>query len=136
MRDLWKYTKVKENEVFKTVLIREFLTDFEGTVLCGAPHEEDTRTLQAAFLNPAYTLTLGTSDDLIKIRHVSEVARAEECVHADFENIVLEGDKAVRYDPAIEAISVSYTIRANRCICCPPSLRISKAVARWKSPKS
>jgi len=121
MRDLWKYIKVKEGEAIRDVLIREYLTDFVGTIACGAPDEEDAHSLREAFRNPIYALTLGTSDDLVKLRHISEVARADECLHADFENTVLDGDKSALYDPAIDlmATPVSYTIRAPQVFLLP-----------------
>ncbi len=121
MRDLWKYTKIKESETLRDVLIREYLTDFAATIAIGAPVEEVVNTLETAFHTPAYALTLGTSDDLVKIRRISGVVRAEECMHADFENTVLSGDKTTLYDPAIDlrATPVSYTIRAPQVVLLP-----------------
>ncbi len=114
MRDLWRYIKIKEKAVLRDVLLREYLTDFGATIALGAPIEEDVCALAAAFRDPAYALTLGTSDDLVKILHVSQVVDVEEHAHADFENTVLSGDKTGLYDPAIDlqATPVSFTIRS------------------------
>ena len=121
MRDLWKYTKIKEKETLRDVLIREFMTDFAATIAIGAPGEEIVNVLEAAFHNPEYALTLGTSDDLVKLRRISGVVLAEECMHADFENTELSGDKTALYDPAIDlrATPVSYTIRAPQVVLLP-----------------
>ena len=64
----------------------EYITDFAATIALGAPLEEDARVLAAAFHDPAYALTLGTSNDLVKILHVGDAAEADEHTHADFEN--------------------------------------------------
>jgi CRISPR-associated protein Cas5t len=137
MRDLWKFIKVKQGAALRDVLIREYLTDFVGTIACGAPDEEDAHTLEAAFRNPAYALTLGTSDDLIKLRRVSEVTRADESMHADFENTVLEGDKAALYDPAIDlaATPVSYTIRAPQVFLLPTDFAFKQGGRRVRCRK-
>jgi CRISPR-associated protein Cas5t len=121
MRDLWKYSKIKESETLGDVLIREYMTDFSATIAIGAPLEEVVTTIETAFHAPTYALTLGTSDDLIKLRRISSVVLAEECIQADFENTVLSGDKTALYDPAIDlrATPVSYTIRAPEVVLLP-----------------
>ncbi len=121
MRDLWRYIKIKERTVIRDVLIREYITDFAATIALGAPLEEDARVLAAAFHDPAYALTLGTSDDLVKILHVGDAAEADEHTHADFENTVLSGDKTGLYDPAmdLQATPVSYTIRSPQVFLLP-----------------
>jgi CRISPR-associated protein Cas5t len=121
MRDLWKYIKVKEREVLRDVLLREYLTDVTATIAIGVRSEEVINTLEAAFRDPCYALTLGTSDDLVKIRRVSGIAQAQACMHADFENTVLSGDKTGLYEPAIDlrATPVSYVIRAPQVFLLP-----------------
>lgn len=121
MRDLWKYSKIKESETLKDILIREYMTDFAATIAIGAPLEGVVTTIETAFHTPTYALTLGTSDDLVKLRHISGVVLAEECMQADFENTVLSGDKTALYDPAIDlrATPVSYTIQAPQVVRLP-----------------
>jgi CRISPR-associated protein Cas5t len=121
MRDLWKYIKIKENETLRDVLIREYVTDFTATIAIGALLEAVMDTIESAFHSPTYALTLGTSDDLVKLRRISGVVLAEECLHADFENTVLSGDKTALYEPTIDLreTPVSYTIRAPQVFLLP-----------------
>ena len=114
MRDLWKYWKIKYDETIKDVLIREYVTDFEATIAVGAPVEATSATIREAVCHPTYALTLGTSDDLVKLRHISDIVHIEPYMHADFENTVLSGDNISHYDVSLDIRNtpVTYAIRA------------------------
>lgn len=137
MRDLWKYWKVKHNETIKDVLIREYVTDFEATIAVGAPAEATSATIREAVCHPTYALTLGTSDDLVKIRHVSDIAHVEPSMHTDFENTALSGDSISRYDVALDIRNTSVTtpIRAPQAFLLPTDFTFEKGGRRVSQRK-
>ncbi len=114
MRDLWKYVKIKHRESLRDVLLREYLTDFRASIALGAPREEDAQALEQAFRDPTYALSLGTSDDLVKMRRIHCARQVGESMCTAFENTILSGDKTGLYDHAIDlrTTDVTYTIRA------------------------
>jgi len=132
MRDLWKYVKIKERETLRDVLIREYITDVKATIAIGAPDKGVIHMIEAAFRDPSYALTLGTSDDLVKIRRVSDVERAQACKHAHFENTVLSGDKTALWEPVIDlrATPVSYVIRAPQVFLLPTDFAFEEGARR------
>ena len=67
--DLWNYTKLKSGgKAEKDIVIREFLYGFQGELYYICEDEKIGKELYNAFLSPFYGLTLGNSDDLIKIK--------------------------------------------------------------------
>lgn len=69
--DLWNYTKLKSGgKAEKDIVIREFLYRFQGELYYICEDEKTAKELYYAFLSPYFGLTLGNSDDLIKIKKV------------------------------------------------------------------
>ncbi|MGI5920673.1 MAG: CRISPR-associated protein Cas5 [Syntrophomonadaceae bacterium] len=64
-RDLWNYAKISSGtEVKKDIITREFLCNIELEVFYACDDSKCINWLQEAFADPAYTLTLGNSDEL------------------------------------------------------------------------
>jgi CRISPR-associated protein Cas5t len=101
-RDLWKYQKIKSDEVLSAVLTREFLTYVNLVLVIGAEGESVIKEVRVHFLCPRYVLTAGNSDDLMKIIRVGEIKKAEEVPLFDFEATVLPGDHTANYESVIE----------------------------------
>ncbi len=123
MRDLWKYNKVKSGESLKDVLIREYLTDYLLTVVIASKNRIALSRVRDGFKNPQYALTAGNSDDLLKIRNVSNIEMAEEIEGTDFENTLLPGDEDFQYDSSIDLKSspITESIKAPQIYLLPTS---------------
>lgn len=69
--DLWNYTKLKSGgKADKDIVIREFLYGFRGKLYYMCEDEEIAKELYNSFMAPYYGLTLGASDDIIKVKEV------------------------------------------------------------------
>jgi CRISPR-associated protein Cas5t len=125
MRDLWNYRKITGKEKNYTpediksrkhfsVLIREYLFHCDLTIVFGVEDKTIASDLRSSFLSPAFALTLGNSDDLFKIRTVSQIAEKMPSDCFDFENTILPGDITAAYKPDIDLkkLPVTETIRA------------------------
>lgn len=121
MKDLWKYNKIKSNESLKDVLIREYLTDFSLAIAIASEEQTVLSELRDCFCNPKYALTLGNSDDLLKIIHVSSIVEPEKVECSTFENTVLAGDQTLDYESAIDLKNtpITYKIRAPQVFLLP-----------------
>ncbi|MBF0538989.1 MAG: CRISPR-associated protein Cas5 [Nitrospirae bacterium] len=114
LRDLWKYNKVKTKETLKDVLIREFLVDYELTLVIASKDEKALSEINGAFGDPKYALTLGNSDDLLKIRRIGNIVTAQQSQSTDFENTVLPDIRAFEYESMIDLkdTPITYRVRA------------------------
>lgn len=123
MKDLWKYNKVKSNEFLKDVLIREFLTDFSLRIAIASEERTALSEIRESFCNPKYALTLGNSDDLFKITHVSPIVKAEKIECSTFENTVLPGNQTLDYESAIDLKNtpITYRVKAPQVFLLPTS---------------
>jgi CRISPR-associated protein Cas5t len=102
VKDLWKYHKVKSGEVLSAVLLREYVIDLDMYVYITAEKEEIIKTVKGYFLDPYYALTAGNSDDLLKIKSISQVLAAKNELLSDFSNTVITGDHADNYESNID----------------------------------
>lgn len=113
MRDLWNYRKVTKKEKKFTpadiknrkhysILIREYLTDCEFFFFFGAASKEPVAALREAMKNPVYALTVGNSDDLLKITRISPIEEVKEEPLAQFDHTILPGDVSAECLPAID----------------------------------
>lgn len=123
MKDLWKYNKVKSNESLKDVLIREYLTDLSLNIAVGSEDQITLSKVRDSFCNPKYAITLGNSDDLFKIMHVSPIVKADKVECSIFENTVLAGDQTLDYESAIDLKNtpITYRVRAPQVFLLPTS---------------
>lgn len=99
IRDLWKYHKIKTGEVISDVLLREYLVDFKMKLAVGTEDIEVATRARDGFLNPYYALTLGNSDDLLKICKVGQIEDRKDSLSSEFQNTVLLGDHMGLYKP-------------------------------------
>lgn len=132
MRDLWKYNKIKSDKSLKDVLIREYLTDFFLIIVIGSMDKAILYELKDCFHNPKYALTLGNSDDLLKICKISEVVEMEDIQYSDFENALLPGDQTFQYESRIdlENTPITYTVKAPQVILLPTAFNFNGAERR------
>jgi len=134
MRDLWKYNKVKTSEIRKDILIREYLTDFSLFVGIFSEQREDLIQIRNSFCNPKYALTLGNSDDLLKITYISGVVNTETCQCAKFENTILPGNMILEYESAqdITNLPITYKVRAPQVFLLPVSFDFNETKRKIK----
>src|SRR3990172_6770188 len=82
MKDLWNYRKITgkerkyteediKNRMHFSVLIREYLFNFELMLFFGAANKQTAENLRESFYSPIFALTLGNSDDLLKVQTIS-----------------------------------------------------------------
>lgn len=114
-RDLWKYHKIKTGEVISDVLLREYLVDFRMKLVIGSENEGSLTRVRDSFSNPYYALTLGNSDDLLKICKVGQVESLKGYPSEEFQNTVLLGDHAGIYEPILDLKNTPIT----ETICAP-----------------
>lgn len=100
--DLWKYKKIKEKETISAVLTREILMNIDVVIYIAAEKEHTAKELNEFFSRPRYTLTLGTSDDLLKIKRLSVVQKGKIIEAVDFSNTILAGDHSANYESNID----------------------------------
>jgi len=106
MRDLWNYRKLTGKEKKYTeddiknrrqysILIREYLFDNLFIFYFGCNELEKLEHLRSAFLSPVYPLTVGNSDDLLKIYKIGDIIEEKECKINKFEHTILPGDMSL-----------------------------------------
>lgn len=69
-KDLWNYSKIKGKEVIKSILSREFLYDVNFDIFFTCEKQNIIEELYEAFNNPYFALTLGNSDEIVKISRI------------------------------------------------------------------
>ncbi len=72
-RDLWKFQKLKDKEVETDVLLREMGIDARLALVVEAADPATARDVAEAFASPAFPLTAGPSDALLKVVAVQVV---------------------------------------------------------------
>lgn len=132
MKDLWKYNKIKSKESLKDVLIREYLTDFSLNIAIASRERTVLSEVRDCFCNPKYALTLGNSDDLFKIKHISSIVEAAKDECSTFENTVLAGDQTVDYESAIDLKNtpITYRVRAPQVFLLPTAFSFNEEERR------
>lgn len=96
-KDLWKYKKIKDREVISAVLIREYLYELSFSIFFTCNNQIIIDEIRDWFLNPAYAITAGNSDDLVKIIKVGTIEEVEYEELYEFENTILPGDHSDNY---------------------------------------
>jgi len=119
--DLWNYTKLKSGGgTEKDIVVREFLYGFQGELYYICEDEKVADTLYHAFLSPYFGLTLGNSDDLIRINKVmwhDQVYKDKSCLLSD---TWVNGDQLAAIElnwETIKKVPIAQTIT-------PPSVKI------------
>lgn len=105
-RDLWKYRKIKSNEVISAVLTREFMTDIKMKIVFACEKKDNVEKIRDGFLDPVYALTAGTSDDLLKVSYISDVIESEIILSKEFSHTILSGDLSTQYESNIDISSL------------------------------
>jgi len=133
MRDLWKYNKIKttykeDGSDRKDVLIREYLTEFSLTVAVGSEDKTTLTKVRDSFCNPVYALTMGNSDDLLKIYKIGNIVETIDESYSHFEDTMLPEDQTQDYKPPddfLENTPVTYTVRAPQVFLLPTDFRFN-----------
>lgn len=125
MRDLWKYTKIKSDESLKDVLIREYLIEFTLTLIVSSEDKAILSEVRNSFDNPQYALTAGNSDDLLKVRKISDITEAKDEQRSEFENTILPGDQTLQYESLtdLKNTPITYKIRAPQVFLLPTAFK-------------
>jgi CRISPR-associated protein Cas5t len=130
MRDLWSFDKIKVDKgsviKIKDVLTREFHASFSAVIALASLDGSALGTVQQAFQSPAFALTLGNSDDLLKVHRVTEITEVGERPCHCFEDVWLPGDllESCQSDINLEAISPLEPVVAPRVFLLPDAFEI------------
>lgn len=93
-RDLWNYEKIKSGgKAEKDIVIREFLYGFSGNLYYICEDEEIAKELYNAFTTPYYGLTLGTSDEIVKLNKITWYDDLKLGESSEIENTWICGDQ-------------------------------------------
>jgi len=113
-KDLWKYRKIKQGEILSAVLLKEYLYNFQMELYIVANDLNIVEEVKTSFQNPYYALTLGSSDDLLKIIKVGDIKEAEKTFISNFCDTILPGDYSSNYiaNFKIEEIPILQEIHA------------------------
>ena len=97
-KDLWNYSKIaSEKNPGKDILKREFLYRLQGCLYYACSKEQIIKDLAEAFSSPVYALTLGNSDDLVKIIDIRYFDDVKEIESTDLKNTVIAEDISTNY---------------------------------------
>jgi CRISPR-associated protein Cas5t len=113
MKDLWNYRKLTGKEKKYTeddiknrrqysILIREYLFENLFIFYFGCSELDKLEQLRSAFLSPVYPLTVGNSDDLLKICKIENITEEKERELKKFEYTILPGDLSLLYNNDID----------------------------------
>lgn len=91
-KDLWSYTKIKSGQVGTDILIREFFYGVKAEMFLACEDQAVTNQLHNAFKDPFYALTLGNSDELIKIISVEVLEEITFSEERHIKNTWIEGN--------------------------------------------
>lgn len=106
MNDLWNYRKItnkkfEEKDIVErknySVLNREYLIDNNFVFIFGAKDLTALTEIRNAFQSPHYVLTMGNSDDLLKICEISEIENIQPQSASQLQYTVLNGDISGEY---------------------------------------
>ncbi|HHU63701.1 MAG TPA: CRISPR-associated protein Cas5 [Clostridiales bacterium] len=101
-KDLWKYQKIKDKEVVSAVLTREYIYDLKLNIYFFCYKKDVIKNIKNWFSNPRYALTAGSSDDLLKIKYISEIRQKELCPIRNFSNTIIPGNHSKNYKSDIK----------------------------------
>jgi len=119
-KDLWKYRKVKSNEVISDVLLREYRVDLSLRLVFGLEDQGTTEEIVAVFQRPVYALTAGNSDSLMVIRSARMLNMDPEPLKM-LSFCVTPGDLFGRYEVDRNLLNtpITETIRALQVVSLP-----------------
>jgi CRISPR-associated protein Cas5t len=121
-KDLWKYRTLDSNpDKASSIVLREILFDNLWVAVFGCEKKERVEEVLAAFRQPVYALTLGSSDSLAKvvsadiITETIETTRMEYClvpgnVMADVQEHIFDGNEFSIYTTS-EPIAFDLPVR-------------------------
>lgn len=106
VNDLWKYRKVKADEVISAVLLREYLVDLDLYIYIATETIAVMKRIRDSFLDPVYALTAGNSDHLYKIKEISQVSQISVEPLSEVSFTMLSGDHSNNYESNIDIRTV------------------------------
>lgn len=113
-KDLWNYSKIKSKEVIKAILLREFLCDIDAYIFFGCDDIKRIDELYNAFICPRYALTLGNSDELVKIKNVEKCDNISSSEHVEIRSTWIDGNYINNFEldwEKVKALPIKLTIK-------------------------
>lgn len=124
--DLWKYRKLKGKDFISDVLTKELFFEAKYFIVFGHKRKEKLSELKNAFMNPVYALTLGNSDELVKVLKTKFINETIDCdilenclVEGNLINEVLGNPKGIEFslkdgvDPLSYEIPISFSYESD-----------------------
>jgi CRISPR-associated protein Cas5t len=97
-KDLWNFVKrtvYDETSQKNDIVNREFLYQLHVDLYYASNEVETIIEISRAFCDPVYALTLGNSDELAKIKNITEIVTVNQNESYDLKNTIIEGDFSV-----------------------------------------
>lgn len=115
-KDLWRYTKIKisTKEVTSDILIREFFYGVNAKLFFACNNNSIIDRLFMSFNEPYYALTLGNSDDLVKIMSIDIVEEVIQQVKRNVKNTWIAENRIKDYEldwEYIKSIPIKISIK-------------------------
>ncbi|NLM43426.1 MAG: CRISPR-associated protein Cas5 [Clostridiales bacterium] len=113
-KDLWNYSKIKGREVVKAILLREFLYDVTADIFFASEDSNKINELYDSFSNPQYALSLGNSDDVVKILKVDRYSNIKSMEDKMIRDTWIEGNYINDFEldwDKIKALPIKRTIK-------------------------
>ena len=122
-RDLWNYAKIGSGkEVKKDIITREFLYGLDLQVFYACNDFECIKTLQEAFKDPVYALTLGNSDELALCKNISLYYEIHPDLATELSNCWIHGNISNYYSynwDKIQKADLTLKLAAPRVVSLP-----------------
>ena len=113
-KDLWNYSKIKGKEVIKSILIREFLYGINIDIFFTCEATEIVEELYRAFKDPCFAITLGNSDELVKIKNIEICDEIKIKKHKDIKDTWICGNYINNFEldwDKVKTLPIKSTIR-------------------------
>jgi len=113
-KDLWNYSKIKDKKVIKAILLREFLYDVTADIFFACEDSKKIDELYDSFINPQYALSLGNSDDVVKILKVDRCSNIKSTEDNTIRDTWIEGNYINDFEldwDKIKALPIKRTIK-------------------------
>lgn len=113
-KDLWNYSKIKGKEVIKSILIREFLYGINIDIFFTCETTEIVEELYRAFKDPCFAISLGNSDELVKIKNIEICNEIKIIKHKDIKDTWICGNYISNFEldwDKVKTLPIKSTIR-------------------------
>lgn len=97
-RDLWGYSKIKNKDVGKDILVREFLSDLDVEIFISCRDKDVIDEIYGGFKDPKFALSLGNSDELVWIKGIEICKDVSASASKNIKNSWIHGNYIDKFE--------------------------------------